>query len=656
MKQVIQERKYQQITVVNFLKWVDSNENLATILLPTGCGKTVTAALCLKEFKNKKILWVAHREELIDQAYNTIKNIVTWTDKIDQEIGKLKANKNSDIVVGSVQTLYRERKHLKGFIPDIIVIDEYHHRSEKNKTYQGLIDRFKKAKILGLTATPWRFDGDPLPLGEILYNMDIGTAIRLKYLVPIVPQILKSNTSLANVKTSMGDFATGELSKAVNNDNRNSLIANKVIELVKSGRKGILFGVDVKHSHDMFLILKDKIKVEEIYADTLKDIRRDIIKRLRNNEIDCLVNNLLCTEGFDSPNLSFAVIARPTRSLSLYCQMVGRPLRLYEGKSDAIIVDVFDKIKVKQSRVTFHDMAYHGDLVGERKRANEILNAELSLWDPKGLTIKKSGNEAIAKELNNFPVFMIKSESDRWTVDDDFLPITSWNISDYQKLITWTEKRYAEKVQTENDWKELKYKPTNSLIQQATINVKHKEYGNGVIVEAGYGMEVKVEFNEGWGPVSKYVKISDLLVCNKTTDYSSEGQEMKVDKVFYICYPTDCTEGRLIEFTKNKKSLIINKDSRMNLSQIKEYITDCAKKAGVFHLVKSNAKWKSTYASSNQMYLISNYISTGKIKFDLDTDRLTKGEASAIIEQMKWQNIINNKFGAASAELLLGNK
>ena len=218
-------RRYQIRTKENFSKWAGSPSSLATIILPTGTGKTITAGLCLDSIPGATILWVAHREELIDQAYNALKSTVSWAPNIQKEIASLKADPKSDIIVGSVQTLARIRPHLENYSPNIIIIDEYHHYSDDNVTYAGLLKKYPNAQVLGLTATPWRYSGSKeLPLGETLFEMDVGAAIRHGYLVPAVPEVLKSNVSLANVKSSMGDFDIKQLSSTVNVEERNKLI------------------------------------------------------------------------------------------------------------------------------------------------------------------------------------------------------------------------------------------------------------------------------------------------------------------------------------------------------------------------------------------------------------------------------------------------
>jgi len=529
--------------------------------------------------------------------------------------------------------------------------------SEDNKMYQGLCDKFPMAKFVGLTATPFRFSGDDLPLGEVLFEMDIGTAIAHNYLVPLVPEVLKSNVSLANVKTQMGDFAIGELSKTINTEERNKLIIDRVEELIKSGRQGVVFGADVKHSQDLCKMARERnISCAEIYGTTPDDERDILVQQIRDRKIDCTFNNLTMTEGTDMPHWSFAVIARPTRSLGLYIQAVGRVARKCPeiGKKDSIIVDVYDKLKVKQSRITFNEMAYEGDMYGERRRANNILTADIE-WDKKG-SGAGTNDDSVAYLLKNFPVFMIHEDDERWTTDESYFPITSWMISPDQRLITWTEEKEVKRPTTGREWVPMKTKPTHSLIKQYPVIVKHEVFGIGKIIDIGYGMEVKVEFGaNGWlSGKQEFVSIDQLLVGKQTAELTGEIEKYKTDRVFYVCFPPGIEQGRVVEFLKEKKDLRLVKDSRMTIRKASDYIVKAAKDNGVFPLVRSDAKWKKNLMSESQRRLIQSMVDNGKVRFDIDLDTMTKGDASAVIEQVKWQKIIQQKFGAKSKDKLLG--
>ena len=647
----INPRRYQIRTKENFSKWINSPSPLATIILPTGTGKTITAGLCLDSIPGATILWVAHREELIDQASNALKQTVSWASDIQIDLAKQKASPKSDIIVASVQTLARKRPHLDNYSPNIIIIDEYHHYSDKNVTYAGLLNKYPNAKVLGLTATPWRYSGgEELALGETLFEMDVGAAIRHGYLVPAIPEVLKSNVSLANIKTTMGDFDQKQLSATVNIEERNKLIANRIIEMVKDQkRQGFLFGVDVKHAHDMYELLKSEIKCAEIYSDTDKNERKIIVEKIRNGEIDCVTNYGIFTEGTDIPHFSFAAIARPTKSLLLYMQLTGRVLRTSPNKENAVILDVYDKLKIKQSRITFHDMAEHGDMYGDKERANNILTADIIWNDGSGNSSKKTNDTLVFNKLKHFPIFVI-SNQDRWIVDDDFLSVSSWLINNYQRLVTWTEQVEQNTVVSHRNWKPMDSKPLLSTIKKYPIRVKHDTYGYGKIIDVGFGLEVKVQFPN----IIDYFPITELMMSDNIDEVISEKEKKKINRLFYLCFPENVDKGRVVNMIKEQNELLIIEDKRMTRKETNDYICKLAENAGVYWLLKSGVKWKNDIISEGQRKLLENYIDKGIIRFDLDLNSVTKGDASAIIEQVKWQKIIKEKFGTDSKNKLIG--
>lgn len=641
MSKTLETRRYQVRAQEAFPNWInDANSPLATIILPTGTGKTYTAALCLKTVPNMKILWTAHREELIDQAKEALSNVLP-SHSLSIEMADRKADPLSDIVAGSVQTISRSRKHFDGFEPDIIVIDEYHHYSEDNVQYDGLLRRWPKAKVLGLTATPWRFSGDNLPLGKTLIQMDIGTAVEKKYLVPPKAQPLVTGVSLAEVKTRMGDFATKDLSKAVNVESRNKMIAKSLIELVRDGkRQGILFAVDVEHSKAMYELLKKEVRAAEVYGETPVEERRRLMGQIRNGEIDVLCNNLVATEGFDVPHLSFIGQARPTKSLSLYTQMIGRGLRTYSGKTDCIIVDVHDKVKVKQSRVTFFDMAAAGDLYGDKKRASNVLKAEVPV-------------DEVSNKLKNFPILINKNKIDRWTTDDETFSVSAWAVGSDQWIVTWTAEVRQPKVISKSvyvPWTEV----PPLMLEIYGRSVQHPTFGQGKVIKMvdrdGPLPKVEVEFS--WSN-RKLLDMTSLNVQKYVKEYSpSEIETIKVDKLFYVCLPDIQESGRVIHFTREGRDLILKEDKRLTRLEADAYLQGEAMKDGILQLVRTNAKWKHGPASDKQKSYVEGM--SDRIGFDIDIDTLTKGDASAIIEQVKWQEIIHRKFGTNYKDKLLG--
>ncbi len=520
----MQKRRYQEKAIEAFKKWINnpSGNRHASILLATGVGKSATTAWCIETIPQLKVLWVAHREELIVQAYNTIKNIIPNV-FIEIEMADKKANNKATIVVGSVQTLARNRKHFKDFIPDLIICDEMHHMCDNNTQYSSLLEKYPNARILGLTATPWRASGEELNLGEILIQMDIGTAIDKGYLVPLKPEVLVTDVSLANVPTRMGDFDQKALSQAVNVESRNKLIADKVVQLVKEQkRQGILFAVDVAHSKAMYQLLKDKVRAVELYGETPKDERAEIIARIRNKEVDIICNNLLMIEGADFPHLSFVVMARPTRSLGAYFQCIGRGTRLNgPDKKDCIVVDVFDKIKVKQTRISYKDMADKGDLSGDRKRAVNILEAKAEVEI-----------EGPVSKLINFPIFVRPEKMDRWQIDDESFSLSSWVLNTDQWIISWSVDKKTQRQVAKSVWVPFDTLPP-SHVNLIGRPVKHDKFGEGTIKSiAEQGNEPKIVVNFGWN-VERVILMKSLQRLGYITeDLPNQFDTLKLEKLF----------------------------------------------------------------------------------------------------------------------------
>lgn len=624
-------RPYQKKVVSEFREWFNLDEKLATIVLPTGTGKSFSAASCIQaglENEHIQVLWAAHREELINQAHKELSALLPNC-SIDIEMAEQRANPDSQIIIGTVQTLHRNRKNMKDFSPGLVVVDEWHHYSEDNKQYHSLMEKYPQAKFLALTATPYRFSGGDLPLGRKLIEMDIGTAVENNYLVPPIPKTLRTKTSLANVKTRAGDFAIDELSKTVNNNDRNQLIANTIIGLVKEGRQGILFGVDVAHAKAMYELLKDHVRAEQIYGETDKEERREIIQKVSRREVDVVVNNLVCTEGWDAPHLSFVCIARPTKSLGLFVQMAGRGLRLFDNKKDCIILDVVDTIKVTQSRITFADFASTGDLDGNNKRINKIM--ELDIPDP----------------LKNFPVFIPK-ENQTWTVDNETWFAPSWVLAENHWAIAWA-KRDTRKETDEIELVPFTFRPSAKILRQNPIEVFSAEHGNGLMFDFSAQTEIAEVLcgNEKFSiPLYKLQK--------RTKKFIKVKLDKPIIRIFYVCQTQDKKKCRLISLLQDGKDFRLVDDQITDATTANELIKVTASEDDMEALVKADAKWRNRPASVKQIELIKKYMMWGRADQSLDLAGLTGGDASAIMDQVNHANTIIKLFGAKKESDLVG--
>lgn len=345
-----ESRDYQLEAIANYEQWLDSSERIGSIVLPMGLGKTYTMVQCLSKRPDWNYLWVAHRQELIDQALETMSEELSSDFRISSEIADRKGKLDSNAIVASVQTLIRDRAHLRGWKPNVIFIDEYHHFSDNNVQYKSLLKRWPDAKIVGASATLWRNDDVPIPLGKILIHMDLFEAIQKGYLVePIFENM--SAYSLSALKDM-------KLSALLNpQDVVDDRMCQRIIELVKEGRQGILFGSNTEHAKELFDRLKGSVRAEQVYYDTPAATRKEIMAKVRDKKVDCLVNYQIGVEGLNIPHLGFVAINRDTESLNIFQQMAGRGLRPDANKKDCVIL-TSSKYTKEDLRSTLDDVSY----------------------------------------------------------------------------------------------------------------------------------------------------------------------------------------------------------------------------------------------------------------------------------------------------------
>jgi superfamily II DNA or RNA helicase len=306
------------------------------VALPTGVGKTILACEIAKKFK--KTLFLAHRMELISQTANAMSRVAP---ELPQGfIVQGAHNTEATFTVGMIQTVFNRLNRINPKEFDLVVIDEAHHSCAK--TYRTVADHFEPRLRLGLSATPERSDGAPLSnlFDAITYSMNLGDAINEGYLVPPKCIQVTTKTSLDRVRCTAGDFNQGDLERTLNTPARNRLIVDAYR---KHGgeRRTVCFTAGVQHAKDVAASFqKAGIAGEWISGDDPN--REEKLSRFRAGEIRVLANAMLLTEGWDDPATSCVIMARPTKSRGLYAQCVGRGLRLAEGKTDCLLLDLVD--------------------------------------------------------------------------------------------------------------------------------------------------------------------------------------------------------------------------------------------------------------------------------------------------------------------------
>lgn len=332
------------------------------VSLPTGTGKTVLFAN-LPSIGLRRLLVVAHREELLDQAADKLRH---WNPGLTVQVDQ--ADRWADVetlsafdgelfagtgyaVCASVATIGRaggrRLTRYPGGLFDAVVIDEAHHSSAQS--YQSVIDHFGAGKpggplLLGVTATPFRADGADLSkvFEKVVYSLELPDAINRGYLVDIRALAVATGVNLDDVGATREDFKTGELAEAVNTPERNGRIVKAYLDHA-AGRKGIVFAASVEHSKDLAeAFLAAGIAARHVDGTTPGEERAGIFAWMREPGARVLCNVGVATEGYDEPSISVVLLARPTKSRVLYSQMIGRGTRLCEGKTDLLVIDLAD--------------------------------------------------------------------------------------------------------------------------------------------------------------------------------------------------------------------------------------------------------------------------------------------------------------------------
>jgi superfamily II DNA or RNA helicase len=333
-------RPYQAKVIEEFERKVAAGTKRIIIVAPTGSGKTIIDSAIIKSVteRSRGVLVVAHRREIITQTSDKLRANGVPHGVI---MASVKSRPLEFVQVASIRTLWaRAMQRASMELPkvELLVIDECHHCPAK--TYRKIIDAYPNAILLGLTATPCRGDGRGLGgIFEVIIECpQVAELIEQKYLVktrvyaPVTPD-------LKGVKVQAGDYVESELAERMD---KPKLIGNIVTHWHKYSerRRTVCFATGVRHSiHLRDEFIKSGVRAEHIDGSTPETERDASLDRLASGEIELITNCMVLTEGWDMPEVGCCILARPTKKMGLYRQMIGRVLRPADGKPDAIILD-----------------------------------------------------------------------------------------------------------------------------------------------------------------------------------------------------------------------------------------------------------------------------------------------------------------------------
>lgn len=469
--------------------------------LPTGTGKTVLFTSIINDLTQvvgTRILIIAHRTELIDQ-------IDRWLSRYSIEHGIIQASRprqlEKNIQIASIQTITNKHNQdvMDEFKADFIIIDEAHHALADS--YQLLWSKYPRTWKLGVTATPYRLNHTSFSelFSELIVSQPMDQFIQEGYLADYIYLADNPNGDMLRVidsikeKSSTGDYKVKTLMDNLNVDRYIKYIVSCYLQYAK-GKRGIVYAISVEHGKNLCQAFQSiGVNTEFIDSTTPKEERAKIIDRFRMGEIDIMVNVNIFSEGLDIPAIEFIQMTRPTYSLSMYLQQVGRGLRPTKGNGKCIILDnagMFEKFGLPSDYRDWHQH-FEGDYT------NQDADMDRSANRGKLISLSKGHNEAmiqlntekrrssignlINRNIRSSSSAIASEESQVWTTLDankdlDNLPSRKPVV---QEIIS--KEHIEDLIETLEDNRSLKkryrnrgYESPNNENETATNNLKRK--------------------------------------------------------------------------------------------------------------------------------------------------------------------------------------
>jgi superfamily II DNA or RNA helicase len=321
------------------------------VVAATGTGKTVIAAFDYARFKREqegrptRLLFVAHREEILKQSLATFQTVLRDHNFGDLLVAGSEPEKLDHLFV-SIQS-FNSRELWRRTPPDFfdyVCIDEFHHAAAPS--YQRLLEFVEPKILLGLTATPERMDAlDVVAFFDdhIAAEIRLPDAINRKLLSPFQYFGITDSVDFSQIRWQRGGYDVQELENLVTgNDVRAQLVINKIREILLkvSSARGLGFCVSVKHAEYMASVFnRAGISAVALSAKSPRDLRLSVQRKLVNREINFIFVVDLYNEGVDIPEIDTILLLRPTESLTVFLQQLGRGLRLHEDKEYLTVLD-----------------------------------------------------------------------------------------------------------------------------------------------------------------------------------------------------------------------------------------------------------------------------------------------------------------------------
>jgi DNA repair protein RadD len=332
-------RNYQQAATDAAINWAKYKPEQPCILdIATGGGKThiINALASHYYHAGQRVCILAHRKELLEQSGDKIASIPFGY--YSASVGE--KNTDAQVIVAGIQSIYNKADHFKKF--DVIIVDECHRmpNSDDLGQYWRFINAHQPAKVIGLTATPYRLSSGKLGWGEVIYEAKYPLLYSMGYLAPITNKV-KSTPNLSSVKLVAGEYNEGLLSHVMEDPELIAAAVKNIIAYGDARNSVLIFCVSVAHAVLLTAEMqRNNLNSAIITGETPKAEREQILEDFKAGKLKHLLNCEILLEGFDAPNIDMIVCLRPTKSKALWEQMLGRGVRKAEGKSDCFLLDM----------------------------------------------------------------------------------------------------------------------------------------------------------------------------------------------------------------------------------------------------------------------------------------------------------------------------
>ena len=400
----MQLRYYQKDCIEKLYQWLSTQTTNPLCVLATGSGKSVIIAQFIKTFIQQypktRFICCIDTKELVEQ--NFLKLIELWKTAPAgiYSSGLKRRDTQHQILFAGIQSIYNKADLIGE--RDILIIDECHMSNHNiGSMWDTFIKELSPKRIIGFTATPYRNDcgliytGDNAIYGGITYEYSVKQGIKDEYLSIIIPKKMTTTFDVSQVAKSNGDFNETQLQEIVNQKQINQEVVKEIIKYGQDRKGWLIFSAGCAHAEELHLILKDNgYQGGVILGSTPNEERDRLIKDFKAKKLRYLINNAVLTKGFDAPHIDLLAAVRPTISPVLWSQMVGRALRLCEGKENALLLDFAENI---------FRFGYIDDMVFSDKRKSKSEGKPVVKACPKCNTIMPAAKSVCENCGHEFP-------------------------------------------------------------------------------------------------------------------------------------------------------------------------------------------------------------------------------------------------------------